>query len=61
MFEHMKNYEKLMARIAEWVKPGGHLFVHIFVHKEAQFHFVDTGSAVGSRGITGPGFTARGD
>lgn len=23
MFEHMKNYERLMAKIATWVKPGG--------------------------------------
>jgi cyclopropane-fatty-acyl-phospholipid synthase len=45
MFEHMKNYEKLMGKVADWLVPGGALFVHIFVHKEAQFHFVDTGSA----------------
>lgn len=23
MFEHMKNYELLMAKINNWIKPGG--------------------------------------
>jgi len=39
MFEHMKNYEKLMARIASWLKPGGMLFVHIFSHREFAHEF----------------------
>ncbi|RYG56609.1 class I SAM-dependent methyltransferase, partial [bacterium] len=30
MFEHMKNYELLMRRVAKWLKPSGALFVHIF-------------------------------
>jgi cyclopropane-fatty-acyl-phospholipid synthase len=29
MFEHMKNYQRLMANIARWLRPGGQLFVHI--------------------------------
>lgn len=41
MFEHMKNYEALMARIAEWLRPGGQLFVHIFTHHSRSYHFVD--------------------
>jgi cyclopropane-fatty-acyl-phospholipid synthase len=40
MFEHMKNYEKLMANISRWLKPDGKLFVHIFTHKEYAYHFV---------------------
>jgi len=39
MFEHMKNYQKLMARVASWLKPGGCLFVHIFTHVEYAYHF----------------------
>lgn len=39
MFEHMKNYRRLMARVAEWLKPGGQLFVHIFTHKDFAYHF----------------------
>jgi cyclopropane-fatty-acyl-phospholipid synthase len=33
MFEHMRNYETLMRRIAGWLAPQGTLFVHIFTHK----------------------------
>ncbi|MGJ8722969.1 MAG: SAM-dependent methyltransferase [Roseibacillus sp.] len=40
MFEHMKNYEELMGRVARWLKPGGALFVHIFTHKEYAYHYV---------------------
>jgi len=40
MFEHMKNYEALMAGIARWLKPGGLLFVHIFTHRKLAYHFV---------------------
>ncbi len=40
MFEHMKNYERLLANIARWLKPEGRLFVHIFTHKEFAYHFV---------------------
>jgi cyclopropane-fatty-acyl-phospholipid synthase len=39
MFEHMKNYELLMARIASWLKPAGMLFVHIFSHREFAHEF----------------------
>ena len=39
MFEHMKNYERLMARIAAWLRPGGMLFVHIFSHREFCYEF----------------------
>ena len=33
MFEHMRNYEALLARIAGWLRDGGTLFVHIFCHR----------------------------
>ncbi|MES2476405.1 MAG: cyclopropane-fatty-acyl-phospholipid synthase family protein [Verrucomicrobiota bacterium] len=39
MFEHMKNYELLMQRVADWLKPGGALFVHIFTHREIAYHY----------------------
>jgi cyclopropane-fatty-acyl-phospholipid synthase len=39
MFEHMKNYERLMAKIASFLKPDGMLFVHIFSHREFAFEF----------------------
>ena len=43
MFEHMKNYQLLLARIARWLAPGGKLFVHIFTHREAAYHYEDKG------------------
>jgi cyclopropane-fatty-acyl-phospholipid synthase len=43
MFEHMKNYEKLMENVARWLKPKGQLFVHIFTHKEHAYPFETTG------------------
>jgi cyclopropane-fatty-acyl-phospholipid synthase len=43
MFEHMRNYEELMRRIASWTKPGGLLFVHIFTHRTFAYPFEDRG------------------
>lgn len=39
MFEHMRNYEVLMGRIAGWMKPGATLFVHIFTHRDCAYPF----------------------
>jgi cyclopropane-fatty-acyl-phospholipid synthase len=39
MFEHMRNYELLMQRIASWLKPAGTLFVHIFTHRTHAYPF----------------------
>jgi cyclopropane-fatty-acyl-phospholipid synthase len=39
MFEHMRNYEVLMQRIAGWLRPGGSLFVHIFTHRLYAYPF----------------------
>lgn len=39
MFEHMRNYEKLMHQVASVLKPDGKLFVHIFTHKYYAYKF----------------------
>lgn len=39
MFEHMRNYETLLARIASWMAPSATLFVHIFTHREFAYPF----------------------
>jgi len=44
MFEHMRNYEKLMANVSSWLKPGGTFFVHIFTHKEYAYLFENKNS-----------------
>ena len=43
MFEHMRNYETLLGRIASWLRPGGKLFVHIFAHKTLMYPFETAG------------------
>lgn len=40
MFEHMKNWPKLMANISRWLKPGGFFFAHVFVHAKYAYHFI---------------------
>jgi cyclopropane-fatty-acyl-phospholipid synthase len=39
MFEHMRNYQTLLGRIAGWLRPGGSLFVHIFTHHRFAYTF----------------------
>jgi cyclopropane-fatty-acyl-phospholipid synthase len=39
MFEHMKNYGLLLAKIARWMRPDAALFVHIFAHRTLAYHF----------------------
>jgi cyclopropane-fatty-acyl-phospholipid synthase len=39
MFEHMRNYERLLSRVASWMKPDGLLFVHIFTHKKFAYPY----------------------
>jgi cyclopropane fatty-acyl-phospholipid synthase-like methyltransferase len=34
LFEHMKNYQLLLAKVAKVLKLQGRLFIHIFAHKE---------------------------
>lgn len=39
MFEHMRNYETLLGRIAGWMSPNATLFVHIFTHHRYAYTF----------------------
>ena len=39
MFEHMKNWPRLMANIARWLKPEGLFFAHVFTHAHFAYHF----------------------
>lgn len=43
MFEHVRNHERLMRRIAQWLRPGGKLAVHIFCHKYLAYPFETEG------------------
>jgi cyclopropane-fatty-acyl-phospholipid synthase len=44
MFEHMRNYELLLRRIASWMKPEARLFVHLFCHREYAYAFETEGT-----------------
>jgi cyclopropane-fatty-acyl-phospholipid synthase len=39
MFEHVRNHELLLSRIASWLVPGGKLFVHHFAHRHTTYRF----------------------
>jgi cyclopropane-fatty-acyl-phospholipid synthase len=39
MLEHMKNYQKLFAKLSSFLKPEGLFFIHIFTHKEFAYPF----------------------
>ncbi len=45
MFEHMRNHRELLSRVANWLRPDGKLFVHIFCHKSVAYPFETEGSA----------------
>ncbi|MCA9547354.1 MAG: class I SAM-dependent methyltransferase, partial [Myxococcales bacterium] len=45
MFEHMRHWQALLARIHGWLKPGGRLFVHHFSHWQHPYLFEDRGEA----------------
>jgi cyclopropane-fatty-acyl-phospholipid synthase len=43
MFEHLRNYESLFARIHAWLRPGGALFAHVFCHRTLMYPFETAG------------------
>lgn len=45
MFEHMRNWHELLARIAAWLDPQGKAFVHVFSHRTLPYRFDGTWAA----------------
>jgi cyclopropane-fatty-acyl-phospholipid synthase len=39
MFEHMRNWQLLYAKVGSWLKPQGKFFKHIFVHRNTPYLF----------------------
>lgn len=39
MFEHMRNYRELLARIRGWMNDDARLFVHVFCHRKYAYPF----------------------
>jgi cyclopropane-fatty-acyl-phospholipid synthase len=42
MFEHMKNWESLLGRLASFLEPGGKVFIHVFSHREFAYPYDGT-------------------
>ncbi|MBF0504755.1 MAG: class I SAM-dependent methyltransferase [Candidatus Omnitrophica bacterium] len=45
MFEHMRNYQKLLEKVAGFLKSDGKLFVHIFTHREFAYLYQEKDEA----------------
>ncbi|MBY6205619.1 SAM-dependent methyltransferase [Halomonas denitrificans] len=43
MFEHVRNYRRLLERIAGWLTDDGQLFVHVFCHRFLMYPFETQG------------------
>lgn len=41
MFEHMRNWERLLTRVHSWLLPQGKLFLHVFAHRQFAYAFED--------------------
>jgi len=41
MFEHMRNWPALMARVARALAPGGRFFMHVFCHRSVPYFYED--------------------
>jgi len=53
MFEHMKNYQKLLEKVSSWMKDDGMLFIHIFTHKEYAYDFAQDDGWMATHFFTG--------
>ncbi len=40
MFEHMRNWKKLLEKVSSWMKPDALLFIHIFTHARFAYPYV---------------------
>lgn len=45
MFEHMRNWQELLHRIAGWLADDGRLFIHVFSHRTVPYLFEGTWAA----------------
>jgi cyclopropane-fatty-acyl-phospholipid synthase len=41
MFEHMRNWPALFARLAHWLRADGRFFMHVFCHRSVPYAFND--------------------
>ena len=43
MFEHMRNWPRLLENVSTWLKSDGKLFIHIFTHRKYAYTFESNG------------------
>ncbi|MCK9505270.1 MAG: cyclopropane-fatty-acyl-phospholipid synthase family protein [Porticoccaceae bacterium] len=43
MFEHMRNWQALFAKVASWLGADGRFFMHVFCHRRAPYFFEQDG------------------
>lgn len=55
MFEHMRNWSKLLEKVSGFLKADGKLFIHIFTHREHAYLYDhhDEGDFIGKYFFTG--------
>ena len=41
MMEHTRNWRRLLQNCADWLLPGGKMFVHVFTHRSTGYPFED--------------------
>ncbi len=45
MFEHLRNWPRMLARVARWLEPEGRAFLHVFCHRDTPYLFEDRGAS----------------
>lgn len=54
MFEHVRNHEELLAKVARWLDVDARLFVHIFCHARHAYTFEEAADSwIGSEFFSG--------
>jgi cyclopropane-fatty-acyl-phospholipid synthase len=43
MFEHLRNWPLMFARVASWLRPDALVFLHVFCHREQPYLYEDKG------------------
>ncbi|MGA7991228.1 MAG: cyclopropane-fatty-acyl-phospholipid synthase family protein [Thermoanaerobaculia bacterium] len=43
MFEHMRNWPRLLARVASWMREDARFFLHVFSHRNVAYPFAAAG------------------
>ena len=41
MFEHLRNWPRAFANVAQWLRANGRFFLHVFVHRSVPYAFVE--------------------